>query len=200
MTVSGRAIRLDRANIDTDLIIPSSYLKGLGRDGLAEGAFAALRQSPGNPFDDPATASAPIMVAGPNFGCGSSREHAVWAIQQLGIQAVLAASFAPIFETNALRNGLVAARLSADEIEALFQLPQDCALTVDVPGEAVVLPDGRQFAFALDPFRKHCLIEGVDGIDLGLAKRHAIEAFENRAAAEHPWEQHLPWATTEDDS
>ena len=107
LRITGPVIPFGRANVDTDLIIPASYMKTLTREGLGDGAFAALRGTPGNVFDDPCYRGAPILVAGANFGCGSSREHAVWALLQIGVEAVIAPSFGEIFETNALRNGLV---------------------------------------------------------------------------------------------
>lgn len=189
--IFGRVIPLPLSNVDTDLIIPARFMKTLGKDGLAQGAFAALRENPDNPFDDSRRRGAPVLVAGANFGCGSSREHAVWALQQLGIEAVIAPSFGEIFEGNALRNGLVPVRLAEEEVERLFRLDPDERLTIDVEAGAVTGPNGWSAAFELDPYRKYCLIEGVDDMDVALSLAEATADYEARISRERPWEQRV---------
>ena len=187
LRISGPAVPLGRANIDTDLIIPARYMKRVSREGLGEGAFDALRGDPGNPFDDPRYRGAPILIAGANFGCGSSREHAVWALRQIGIEAVIAPSFGEIFEGNALRNGLLPVRLPEGAVRGLLALEPDEALTIDVEAQLVITPAGDRLAFSLDPFRKRCLIEGLDDIDLTAQLEPEIRAYEARARQERPW-------------
>jgi len=186
LRITGPVIPFGRSNVDTDLIIPAHHMRATGREGLGAGLFEALRGQPGNVFDDPWYRGAPILVAGANFGCGSSREHAVWALQQAGIEAVVAPSFGEIFEANALRNGLVAVRLAAAEVEALLDLGPTQHVTIDVVGEMVIAPGG-EYPFRLDPFRKRCLVEGLDEIALTLEHEAEIEAFERRQAEERPW-------------
>jgi 3-isopropylmalate/(R)-2-methylmalate dehydratase small subunit len=189
LRITGPVIPFGRANVDTDLIIPARYMKTLTREGLGQGAFAALRGQAGNPFEHPWYREAPILVAGSNFGCGSSREHAVWALQQIGIKAVIAPSFGEIFEANALRNGLVAVRASDEDIEALLELSPEQHLTIDIIGERVIAPHG-EIEFHLDPFRKHCLVNGLDEIAVTGGFEDRITAYEERARQERPWEQH----------
>ena len=181
--VEGRAIALDRDNVDTDLIIPAEHLKAITRAGLGRHAFEVLRADPANPFDDPRFAGSPILVAGANFGCGSSREHAAWALADLGIQAVVAPSFSDIFSANAYKNAIVAVVLAPDEVERLM-LRARAGETVRVDLETMTVSAGNaQFAFTLDPFRRECLMQGLDEIALTLASESAIAAFESRQAA-----------------
>lgn len=186
LIVTGAVVPLPRDNVDTDLILPSRYMKTLGREGLGEGAFEALRGQTGNPFDDPRYRGAPILLAGANFGCGSSREHAVWALQQIGLRAVIAPSFGEIFETNALRNGLIAVRLPQRQIDRLLTLAPEQRVTVDV-GEQVVIADGDRLPFALDPFRSYCLLNELDDIAVTEALDPEIAAWEERSRNERPW-------------
>jgi 3-isopropylmalate/(R)-2-methylmalate dehydratase small subunit len=188
LRIVGPVIPFGRANVDTDLIIPARWMRTTGRDGLGAGAFEALRGRPGNVFDDPCYRGAPILVAGANFGCGSSREHAVWALQQIGIEAVIAPSFGEIFETNALRNGLVAVRLPEDKVEALLEIGPEHHVTIDIVGERVIAPDG-EIEFRLDPFRKHCLVNGLDEIAVTEGYGPEIAAYEEKAQRKRPWEQ-----------
>jgi 3-isopropylmalate/(R)-2-methylmalate dehydratase small subunit len=188
LRIVGPVIPFGRANVDTDLIIPARYMRTAGRDGLGAGAFEALRDTPGNVFDDPCYRGAPILVAGANFGCGSSREHAVWALQQIGVEAVVAPSFGEIFEANALRNGLVPVRLPEEAVEALLELGPQQHVTIDLVGERVLAPHG-EVEFHLDPFRKHCLINGLDEIAVTEGFEAEIAAYEEKAARERPWEQ-----------
>jgi 3-isopropylmalate/(R)-2-methylmalate dehydratase small subunit len=188
LRITGPVIPFGRANVDTDLIIPARYMKTLTREGLGQGAFAALRGQAGNPFEDPCYREAPILVAGRNFGCGSSREHAVWALQQIGIEAVIAPSFGEIFEANALRNGLVAVRVPDEVAEALLELSPEQHVTIDIIGERVIAPNG-EIEFHLDPFRKHCLVNDIDEIAVTEGYEREIADYEKRARHERPWEQ-----------
>ena len=176
--VEGRAIPLGRSNIDTDIIIPASHLKTVSREGLGRFAFETLRAEPGNVFDDPALAGAPILIAGENFGCGSSREHAVWALLDLGIRAVIAPGFSDIFAGNAFKNGLVTATLPQVAVNRLLEVAKTQPLRVDLETMTVTTPFQDRFAFALDPFRRECLMQGLDEIDLTLREEAAIAADE----------------------
>jgi 3-isopropylmalate/(R)-2-methylmalate dehydratase small subunit len=190
LRITGPVIPFGRANVDTDLIIPARYMRTTGRDGLGAGLFEALRGEPGNIFDDPRYRGSPILVAGANFGCGSSREHAVWALQQSGIEAVIAPSFGEIFETNALRNGLAAVRLPEDDVESLLDLRPTQHVTVDLIAERLISADG-EIAFRLDPFRKHCLVNGLDEIAVTEGYDSEIAAYEAKARRARPWEQNI---------
>jgi len=185
--VSGRAYPLGRKNVDTDLIIPAEYLKTVTRKGLGVGAFEALRAEPGNVFDDPAYAGAPIIIAGDNFGCGSSREHAAWALLDMGVRAVIAPSFSDIFSGNAFKNGIVTAVLPQAAVDRLLEVAKDHPITVDLETMTVTTPLQDRFAFELDPFRRDCLMRGLDEIGLTLARDAAITRFETGMAAARPW-------------
>ena len=179
--IEGRAIPLGRANVDTDLIIPARHLKTLTREGLGAHAFEALREDPGNPFDDPRYAGAPILIAGDNFGCGSSREHAAWALLGLGIHAVIAPGFSDIFAGNAFKNGIVAVELPPAEVDRLLELAADGqSLTVDLQSQQVSTETGESFSFALDDFRRQCLLLGLDEIGLTLESEAEIADYEGR--------------------
>jgi 3-isopropylmalate/(R)-2-methylmalate dehydratase small subunit len=178
--VEGRAYPLGRANIDTDVIIPATHLKTITRAGLGRHAFESIRADPGNLFDDPLYAGAPILIAGDNFGCGSSREHAAWALADLGIQAVIAPSFADIFASNAFKNGIVTVALPQAAVDRLLEVAAEQPITIDLESMTVTTPFQDRFAFVLDPFRRRCLIEGLDEIALTLASDAAISAYEAR--------------------
>ena len=179
--IEGRAIPFGRANVDTDLIIPATYLKTLSRCGLGAHAFEPIRREPGNSFDDPANRGANILIAGENFGCGSSREHAVWAITDLGIQAIIAPSFSDIFAGNAFRNGLVTVALDHAAVDRLLDIAREVPFVIDLePME--VIAGGESFGFALDPFRRYCLMNGLDEIGLTLSSKAAIAAYEARSS------------------
>jgi 3-isopropylmalate/(R)-2-methylmalate dehydratase small subunit len=182
--VEGRAVPLGRANIDTDIIIPAEHLKTIAREGLGRFAFETIRAEPGNVFDDPAHAGGSILIAGDNFGCGSSREHAVWAMRDLGIQAVIAPSFSDIFASNAFKNGLIAAALPQAAIDRLMAVAKDQPIRVDLETMTVTTPYQDRFEFALDPFRRDCLMRGLDEIGLTLESEAAISAYEARAGAD----------------
>ena len=185
--VEGRAYPLGLKNVDTDIIIPAKWLKTISREGLGRGAFESLRAEPGNVFDDPAYAGAPILIAGDNYGCGSSREHAAWAMADLGIQAVIAPSFSDIFSGNAFKNGLLAIELPQAAIDRLMEVAKTDSIHIDLETQTVTTPFQDWFAFAVDPFRKHCLMNGVDEIGLTLASDDAISAHEKKIATEQPW-------------
>lgn len=186
LRIVGPVIPFGRANVDTDLIIPSRYLSTVTREGLGAGAFEPLRGQAGNVFDDPFYRDAPVLIAGANFGCGSSREHAVWALQQIGIEAVVAPSFGEIFEANALRNGLLAIALPEDAVDELLEFGPEQHVTIDLVAERVIA-SGRDIPFTIDPFRKHCLIHGLYEIDATTAEEPAIAAYEERVRGERPW-------------
>ena len=186
-SVIGRAYPLGLKNIDTDIIIPAAWLKTISRSGLGKGAFQSLREVPGNVFDDPAYADAPILIAGDNFGCGSSREHAAWAMADLGISAVIAPSFSDIFSGNAFKNGLLAIVLPQDAIDRLMEVAQTDSIHIDLETQTVTTPFQDRFAFEIDPFRKHCLMNGVDEIGLTLKSSDAISVYETKISASQPW-------------
>ena len=186
-TIEGRAIPLGLANIDTDVIIPAHWLKTITREGLGRGAFETLRAEPGNVFAAPEFAGAPIMIAGDNFGCGSSREHAAWALADLGIAAVIAPSFGDIFAGNAFKNGILAVALPRQAVDRLLEVARDHPITVDLDSQTVTTPFQDRFAFEVDPFRKHCLANGLDEIGLTLASEAAIETYENSRAEHMRW-------------
>lgn len=186
-TISGRAIPLGLRNVDTDVIIPAHWLKTITRDGLGQGAFETLRAEPGNVFDDPEFAGAPILIAGDNFGCGSSREHATWALADLGIAAVIAPSFSDIFAGNAFKNGIVAVELPQEAVDRLMAVARTDPVTVDLDSQTVTTPFQDRFRFEIDPFRKHCLTEGLDEIGLTLGSAPTIATYEHSRAAHMPW-------------
>ena len=186
-TVSGTAYPWGAKNIDTDVIIPAHWLKTITRAGLGRGAFETVRAQPGNIFDDPAYADAPILIAGDNFGCGSSREHAAWALADMGIQAVIAPSFSDIFSGNAFKNGIVPVVLPQEAVDRLLEVARDQPITVDLETMSVTTPFQDRFPFELDPFRRECLMNGLDEVGLTLARDEAIGAFEGRMASGRPW-------------
>jgi len=186
-SVSGAAYPWGAKNIDTDIIIPAHWLKTTTREGLGKGAFETVRAEPGNIFDDPAYADAPILIAGENFGCGSSREHAAWALADMGITAVIAPSFSDIFSSNAFKNGIVTVVLPQETIDRLIEVARTETVTVDLETMTVTTPFQDRFAFALDPFRRQCLMEGLDEIGLTLARDTQISKFEAGMATSRPW-------------
>lgn len=187
VTVAGRAYPWGAKNIDTDIIIPAHWLKTTSREGLAAGAFESVRAEPGNIFDDPAYAGAPILIAGENFGCGSSREHAAWALADMGVAAVIAPSFSDIFSGNAFKNGIVPVVLPQEAVDRLVEVARDHPVTVDLDTMTVTTPLQDRFSFDLDPFRRDCLMQGLDEIGLTLAKDTAISKFEDATKAARPW-------------
>ncbi len=202
--LTGLVAPLDRANVDTDQIIPKQYLKSIRRTGFGDYLFDAWRfedegdigMTPNERtinrsfvLNQPRYQGAQILVAGPNFGCGSSREHAVWALGEYGFRCVIAASFADIFYSNCFKNGLLPIVLPKETVDELIAAAgaEGFELTVDLPAQTVTLPDGRAFGFDIDPNRKRMLVEGLDDIGLTLAEADAIRRFE----ADH--RQRMPW-------
>ena len=186
--IEGKAYPFGRKNVDTDVIIPAHWLKTVSRAGLGRGAFETIRAEPGNLFDDPAYAGAPILIAGDNFGCGSSREHAAWALNDMGIKAVIAPSFSDIFSSNAFKNGILTVVLPQEAIDRLMEVAKTDPIHVDLDSQTVTTPFQDRFAFEIDPFRKHCLAEGLDEIGMTMAMDAQISAYEKRAAAAWPWQ------------
>lgn len=187
--VAGRAIPLDRANVDTDQIIPARYLKRIERTGYGPFAFEAWRADPDFVLNDPAYEGAPILLAKHNFGSGSSREHAVWAIAGLGVRALIAPSFADIFRNNCAKIGLLTVTLAPADVEFLMaraeELP-DAAIVVDLETRTVATADGAfRRSFEIDPAVRRNLLEGLDAIGLTLEREDAIAAFEERRADDH---------------
>jgi 3-isopropylmalate/(R)-2-methylmalate dehydratase small subunit len=201
----GLVVPIDRANVDTDAIIPKQFLKSIQRTGFGPNLFDEWRYlDKGEPGQDPASrkpnpafvlnqpryAGASVMLARANFGCGSSREHAPWAIQQYGIRAVIAPSFADIFFNNCFKNGLLPIVLPESQVDALFQAVHATPgyqLAVDLARQVVSTPDGAEHAFDVEPFRKHCLLNGLDEIGLTLQHAADIEAFQAKRLAAKPW-------------
>jgi 3-isopropylmalate/(R)-2-methylmalate dehydratase small subunit len=186
-TISGKAYPFGLKNIDTDVIIPAAWLKTISRTGLGKGAFEAIRKEPDNLFDSPEYAGSPILIAGDNFGCGSSREHAAWALADMGIKAVIAPSYSDIFSSNAFKNGLLAVVLPQQAVDRLMEVAKTDSIHIDLENQTVTTPFQDRFTFEIDPFRKHCLLNGLDEIGITLASSAAISAYEAKVAAERPW-------------
>ncbi|HEY8252453.1 MAG TPA: 3-isopropylmalate dehydratase small subunit [Burkholderiales bacterium] len=189
--LNGVVMPLDRANVDTDQIIPKQYLASIKRTGYAQGLFAAWRKDPQFVLNQPLYKGASILLARKNFGCGSSREHAPWALLDYGFRCVIAPSFADIFFTNSFKNGLLPVILSEAEVDRLFH---ECAafpgfrLVVDLEQQSVSTTNNeKSFRFEIDPFRKYCLLNGLDEIGLTLRHADAIRAFEAQRKAQYPW-------------
>ena len=187
-SVEGQAIPFGRKNVDTDVIIPAKWLKTITRDGLGKGAFETVREVEGNVFDDPAYQGAPILIAGDNFGCGSSREHAAWAMLDLGIRAVIAPSYSDIFSGNAVKNGILPVVLPQEAIDRLMEVAQQGSpITVDLETQTVTTEFQDRFPFEIDPFRKRCLIGGLDEVALTLERDDAIARFEDTRSTGQSW-------------
>lgn len=186
-TVEGRAYPLGVKNVDTDMIIAAKWLKTISRAGLGRGAFEAMREQPGNIFDDPAYAGSPILIAGDNFGCGSSREHAAWALVDMGVKVVIAPGFSDIFASNAFKNGILTVALPQEAIDRLMEVARTDPLHVDLESQTVTTGFQDRYRFEIDPFRKACLLGGLDEIGLTLESTGGIDRFEQRREAEQPW-------------
>lgn len=185
--VEGRAYPWGAKNIDTDIIIPAHWLKTISREGLGKGAFESVRAEPGNIFDDERYAGSPILIAGENFGCGSSREHAAWALKDMGVTAVIAPSYSDIFSGNAFKNGIVAVVLPQDAVDRLVEVAMTDPVTIDLETMTVTTPYQDRFTFDMDPFRRDCLMQGLDEVGLTLAKDTVISKYESTVAASRPW-------------
>jgi len=195
-TLTGVAAPLPLRNIDTDMIIPKQFLKTIERTGLGKSLFFEMRfDESGNEVADfvlnkPAYRKATILVTGENFGCGSSREHAPWALLDFGIRCVIAPDFADIFYNNCFQNGILPIKLPQADVDKLMddaQRGSNATVTVDLQAQEIRGPDGGVITFDIDPFRKHCLLNGLDNIGLTLEKETSIQAFEKTAATSRPW-------------
>ncbi|HEV7343923.1 MAG TPA: 3-isopropylmalate dehydratase small subunit [Sphingopyxis sp.] len=185
--VEGRAIPFGLKNVDTDVIIPAKWLKTISREGLGRGAFETLRADPDNLFDRSEYKGAPILIAGDNFGCGSSREHAAWALGDLGIRVVIAPSYSDIFSGNAVKNGILPVVLPQSAIDRLMEVATTDPIHVDLDTQTVTTPFQDRFTFDIDPFRKMCLLNGLDEISLTEKSEAAIAAHEKKIATDQPW-------------
>lgn len=186
-TVEGRAIPFGLKNVDTDVIIPAHWLKTISREGMGQGAFETIRAEAGNIFDQPEFADAPILIAGENFGCGSSREHAAWALLDRGIRVVIAPSFSDIFSGNAVKNGILPVVLPQAAIDRLMEVAENDPVHVDLEHQTVTTQFQDRYVFDIDPFRKMCLLAGLDEIALTEKSDKAIGAHEARIASNQPW-------------
>ncbi len=195
-TLTGVAAPLPMINIDTDMIIPKQFLKTIERTGLGKSLFYELRydengnENPDFVLNKPAYRNAEILIVGDNFGCGSSREHAPWALLDFGIRCIISTSFADIFYNNCFKNGILPIKVKPEELEALMEDASrgaNAKLTVDLEKQEIRRPDGGVITFDIDPFRKHCLLNGLDDIGLTLQKEAAIRAYEEKMAAARPW-------------
>ncbi|QFU07135.1 3-isopropylmalate dehydratase small subunit [Rhodobacteraceae bacterium THAF1] len=194
--ITGVAAPLPLINIDTDMIIPKQFLKTIARTGLGKNLFDEMRfDDDGNEIESfvlnqPAYRDAEILVAGENFGCGSSREHAPWAIKDFGIRCVIAPSFADIFFNNCFKNGILPIALPQEQVDMLMKDAEKGAnarMEVDLEAQTITTSDGEVVTFDVDAFRKHCLLEGLDDIGLTLEKAAAIDSFEAQASQARPW-------------
>ena len=195
-TLTGVAAPLNIVNVDTDMIIPKQFLKTIKRTGLGKSLFYELRydengnENPDFVLNKPAYRNAEILIVGDNFGCGSSREHAPWALLDFGIRCIISTSFADIFYNNCFKNGILPIKVKPEELEALMDDASrgaNAKLTVDLEKQDIRRPDGGVITFDIDPFRKHCLLNGLDDIGLTLQKEAAIRAYEEKMAAARPW-------------
>ena len=195
-TLRGVAAPLPMINVDTDMIIPKQFLKTIHRSGLGKNLFDEMRyddngaEKPDFVLNKPAYREAVILVAGDNFGCGSSREHAPWALLDFGIRCVIAPSFADIFYNNCFKNGMLPITLPQAQVDLLMEdagRGANATVAVDLEAQAITRPDGGVVAFDIEPFRKHCLLNGLDDIALTLEKTAAVDSFEATQRAAQPW-------------
>lgn len=195
-TLTGIVAPLDRTNVDTDQIIPKQFLKTIKRTGLREGLFFDWRkkkdgsQDPNFFLNQPRYQQATILLTRDNFGCGSSREHAPWALLDQGFRCIIAPSFADIFYNNCFQNGVLPVVLKAEEVQALFQnvaAKESYQISVDLAAQTVTTPKGTSYRFDVDPFRKDCLLKGLDSIGLTLQHEMQVSSYEARRAAQAPW-------------
>lgn len=195
-TITGVAAPLPMRNVDTDMIIPKQFLKTIKRTGLGKSLFFEMRfDDDGKEVEDfvlnkPAYRKAQILVAGDNFGCGSSREHAPWALMDFGIRCIIAPDFADIFYNNCFQNGILPIRLPQEQVDKLMDDANrgaNATMTIDLESQEIRGPDGGVIKFDIDPFRKHCLLNGLDNIGLTLEKTSHIEEHEQKAAIARPW-------------
>jgi len=194
--VDGVAAPLPILNVDTDMIIPKQFLKTIKRTGLGKNLFDEMRftkegaEIPDFVLNKPQYRNAEILVAGDNFGCGSSREHAPWAIADFGIKVIISTSFADIFYNNCFKNGILPIKLSQADVDKLMDDAErgaNATVSVDLETQEIKGPDGGTISFDIDPFRKHCLMEGLDDVGLTLQKEEKITSFEKTRQSEQPW-------------
>ena len=194
--LTGIAAPLPMINVDTDMIIPKQYLKTISRDGLGKGLFHSMRynddgsDNPDFVLNKEAYKDANFLIAGDNFGCGSSREHAAWALEDFGIRCVIASRFSVIFYNNAFKNGMLLIKLPQDAIDNLTEQADygsNAKFSIDLESQTVTAPDGSEHKFELDEFRKHCLLNGLDEIALTLEKESNIARFEKNTSDSHSW-------------
>jgi len=195
-TLTGVAAPLPMINVDTDMIIPKQFLKTIKRTGLGKSLFFEMRyddagkEVPDFVLNKPAYRKAQILIAGANFGCGSSREHAPWSILDFGIRCVIAPSFADIFYNNSFKNGILPIKLPQEVCDKLMKAAENGAnatFTVDLAKERITTPDGEEVPFSIDPFRRHCLLNGLDDIGLTLQKKAKVDSYESARKAAQPW-------------
>lgn len=195
-TLTGVAAPLNMINVDTDMIIPKQYLKTIKRTGLGKNLFAEMRyhedgsENPDFILNKPAYREARIIVADDNFGCGSSREHAPWALLDFGIRCVISTSFADIFHNNCFKNGILPVTVSREDLDKLMDDAErgaNATLTIDLETQTITGPDGGEVSFDLDPFKKECLLNGLDDIGLTLRKEKTIDDFEAKLGSDKPW-------------
>ncbi|PIW26722.1 MAG: 3-isopropylmalate dehydratase small subunit [Rhodospirillales bacterium CG15_BIG_FIL_POST_REV_8_21_14_020_66_15] len=194
--LTGVAAPIDMINIDTDMVIPKQFLKTIKREGLGKHLFHEMRylddgsENPDFVLNKPAYRNAEIIVAGDNFGCGSSREHAPWALKDFGIKCVISTSFADIFYNNSFKNGMLLIKVSKENLEKLMDDAErgaNATLTIDLENQTISGPDGGQITFEIDPFKKHCLLNGLDDIGLTEQKAGKIGKFEHDRDTAQPW-------------
>ena len=195
-TVTGVGAPLPQINIDTDKIIPARFLKTIERAGLGRHLFNDMRfdgdgnENPDFVLNQPAWRGASVLVVGDNFGCGSSREHAPWALADYGVRAILGTDFADIFYNNSFKNGLLPIKLPAEDRDKLMedaQRGENARITVDLENQVITRPDGEEIAFEVDPFRKHCLLNGLDDIGMTMERAKSIDSFESTDRIARPW-------------
>ncbi len=195
-TLEGVAAPLRMINVDTDMVIPKQYLKTIKRTGLGKGLFSEMRykddgsENPDFVLNKPAYRNAKILVADDNFGCGSSREHAPWALMDFGIRCVISTSFGDIFYNNCFKNGILPIRVSPEDLEKLFEDAErgaNATLSIDLEKQEIRGPDGGVVKFQVDAFRKHCLLNGLDDIGLTKQKADQIATYEKKVAEQRPW-------------
>ncbi len=194
--LSGVAAPMNIMNIDTDMIIPKNFLKTIKRSGLGKHAFAEMRynddgsENPDFVLNKPAYRTSQVIVAGENFGCGSSREHAPWALLDFGIRCVISTSFADIFFNNCFKNGILPIKVTQKQLDELMddaEKGSNAVLEIDLENQEIGRPNGEKISFDVDSFRKHCLLNGLDDIGLTMAKGDSIESFEEKRKADRPW-------------
>jgi 3-isopropylmalate/(R)-2-methylmalate dehydratase small subunit len=195
-TLTGVAAPMPVINVDTDMIIPANYLNTIKRTGLGTALFSRMRykddgtENPDFILNKPAYRKSQILVADDNFGCGSSREHAPWALLDFGIRCVISTSFADIFYQNCFKNGILPITVSKEDLDKLMDDASrgaNATMTVDLEAQEIQGPDGNVVTFDLDPFKKHCLLNGLDDIGLTMEKKKRIDGFEDKLATEQPW-------------